>query len=592
MEQLSIGMRSACDRCTASKTSCDGSSPCGRCARAGAACEFSAQRKRGPVPAPKRKLPRDDGASADGSAAPDADVMATAVAAVAWPEQRPLVPTAQEESFLASFFLNMRTIRPVVDEAAFRLALRDAGTWSEARLPRDAGSSQESGERHALAVGFVLLYHTLLGLGSAMQGHKHLSALYLQRAVVQLGPAAVLPSECAVLGVIFLSFAAVGASRQDTDHTVAAHRAVALMGTAKGMCDGLDRLGRPASALLRIIIGMQLHVMQTPPGVRMAIPEPSARPHLLRLVEGIQWLTSEAVYGFAGNSSFEDGTEGPFLGRYLAMCTEVEQILSTTALPLVFRSFSYLFAPTVVCKVIARLAGRLPLPVALLGTVKEQVTAPLPYAVITLHFILCGRLLALVHAIGVPTASALVTGGASADTDGNATALQGLIEVIADRLLTTSIAASAKNAPVPGFDAVLPEEFRDDGWEFGHAASVSPQAPLSEFMRAGTAATHDGRKAAEALRAAAVGSASGAARSQLASLLELGGDEGLLQPSVTLDGRSTIVGLGLLRGAGAGSESPSSLSVGSLGDSWMTGGFDSGLDLPDFLRRGSFDQLY
>jgi hypothetical protein len=287
-------LRSACDRCTASKTSCDGRSPCARCAKTGATCVFSAPKKRGPAPGFKRR--RDEASIADSgeegeasasarsssgrgavtvaragssstaggraaSAVPLADVMVQACMSLMWPHQRPLIPTAQEESYLASFFSKITGVMPIIDEGAFRAALRAAATWPLAlsqRVPGD-NTPMSRNEQHSPAVGTVLLYHTLLGLGSAIQNRKQESILYLQRAVVQVGPAALSPSEFSVLGVTFL---ALGAARLDSDPAVAAHRSLVLVGTAKAMCDGLDRLGKPVSIVVRLFLDFQHHIMR------------------------------------------------------------------------------------------------------------------------------------------------------------------------------------------------------------------------------------------------------------------------------------------------------------------------------------------
>lgn len=295
-------LRSACDRCTTSKTSCDGRTPCGRCAKTGAGCVYSAPKKRGPAPGFKRRREETSvvdsgeegegaasaparssgragagaGAARAGSAAPAAaavptDVMVQACMALMWPHQRPLVPTPQEESYLASFFAKIRGVMPIIDEAAFRAALRAAATWPlplAQRAPGDNTPMSTRSEQHSPAVGVVLLYHTLLGLGSAIQKRKQESILYLQRAVVQVGPATLSPSEFSVLGVTFLSLAA---ARLDSDPTIAAHRSLVLMGTAKAMCDGLDRIGKPVSIVIRLFLEFQLHIMRECPRAASAL---------------------------------------------------------------------------------------------------------------------------------------------------------------------------------------------------------------------------------------------------------------------------------------------------------------------------------
>jgi hypothetical protein len=177
-------------------------------------------------------------------------------------------------------------------------------------------------------------------------------------------------------------------------------------------------------------------------------PEPSSRVPHTRLVEGVLFTSSEAVYGFAGNSHFEDGSQGPFLSRYLNACSEVESLLADTTLPAPIRFMLPILVPTVACKVIARLAGQMALPAPLLHTMREQVGDP--RGITTLHYIMSSRILALVHAMGVPAAMALVTGGP-------ATALTSLVHAIIERQLSSSAFKSADEAMVEGCDiSMLP----------------------------------------------------------------------------------------------------------------------------------------
>lgn len=348
-------LRASCDKCTTLKTACDGATPCARCVRIGNAgsCVYSVCKKRGPRPAEKggegeTKKARQQSAvpahtpsleaggggvvrshfSAAGTGfpgtghpalpslhsgsapPPSSDVFLS----VFWPQHGPpVLPSAGEAAYLRTVFALFRSrASSLVDEAAFYKCLVEAGTWpcqrggggGRAGRVEAGGGGGEGGDSQHTAVGFVLLYFTLLGLGASMHGQPADSAHYLQQAMHRISGALLCASDMAVTAITILGSCVSNVA----GGSVAGH--LALLRAADGMAQQLVAAGEYCRPTIRIIIFMQRHHLEqaghqrlytiAPSQLQGSHPAARGGDPVRRLAHIQAFAFQEALYGMAG----------------------------------------------------------------------------------------------------------------------------------------------------------------------------------------------------------------------------------------------------------------------------------------------------
>lgn len=196
----------------------------------------------------------------------------------------PFVPTPAELSYAASFFASSRELGALVDREAFEANLSKAaagvlaGTNHASSEVGGSGSSVSSvqtsstaGERIAEeseAVGFLMLFDVVVGLGASIQRQKQDARVYLHRAVVRMSACMMHPSEQGILAFNLLSIAVLwtyGASNPA--------RAI-IIASMESMVRILADIGRPCNGFLATVILLSHGTMTQRAGVRFCAPLP------------------------------------------------------------------------------------------------------------------------------------------------------------------------------------------------------------------------------------------------------------------------------------------------------------------------------
>jgi hypothetical protein len=143
----------------------------------------------------------------------------TLLESTVWQPPGPIVPTAEEEALLRTFFEYANRLVPVVNEPYFYSALEEAQYYPAPDSKKDGGSPLfpislhtklhdnplTTVLRNSEIFGFRVCYYTLLCVGAKVQGRYSLAKRYYELARAYIGPCFSQPSQHLVSALLLMT---------------------------------------------------------------------------------------------------------------------------------------------------------------------------------------------------------------------------------------------------------------------------------------------------------------------------------------------------------------------------------------------------